>query len=82
MNPNEEKIAQFLSDDVMYNAVKAILFSEFDLNIQYDATITGAERYEQVQAILKGRTLLEKGFKALDVFKRDPQPSEPRQNIV
>lgn len=75
-NPNEDKLAQFVEDTVMYHAVKSILMSEFDAN-----NLMNTPRHERdtaLQACFDGRAALEKGFNEINKHRRQPQePSIP-----
>lgn len=72
MNPYEEKLAQFVEDEVMYGAVKAILEAKFDLNkMDYrDETVTNEVLGQLARAGIEGRDLLALGFKELDTYKK------------
>lgn len=72
MNPYEEKLAQFVEDDVMFNAVKAALFAHFDLNIHVTSGLPRAERFELVDACLLGGKRLEDAFKDLGKYRKSP----------
>ena len=82
MNPNESKLTQFVEDTVMFLAVKAILFSEFDLNtvIVGGETMSNEVLGQITHAKLGGRILLEAGFKELGKFKRPEQRDKPVDN--
>lgn len=76
MNPYAEKLAEFLEDEVMFNAVKNILLAQFDLNalFQNKSDIPSSEIFELGRAYTEGRNILEKGFKEIEKNKRH----EPR----
>ena len=77
MNPNEEKLAQFVEDTVMYHAVKAIIFEQFDLN-KHIPSQPNSERYEAVIACIEGQKRLQQAFYELDKFKK--YPTYPQNN--
>lgn len=78
MDPNEEKLAQFIEDSVMYNAVKAILYAHFDANSL--ELVPRSERDTAVQAIFDGRKYLDKGFKDLERFRRRDASNKDENN--
>lgn len=69
-NPNEEKLAQFVGDTVMFAAVRAILYAEFDANTL--ELVPRGERETAVQAVFDGRNKLMKGFKNLEKYRKEP----------
>lgn len=71
LNPNEEKLANFCEDTVMYHAVKAILEAEFDLNAQVVDSVNNDILGERTRACLQGREALRRGFRAIEQFKRE-----------
>lgn len=77
MNPNEDKLAQFADDVVMFHAVKAIVFSFFDANELLK--VPRSEREVAVQAVFDGRIKLEEAFRELAKFKKEN--AEDRQVI-
>ena len=81
MSPNTDKLAAFVEDEVMFHAVKAHLFSQFDANdLQL---VPRAERETAVQAIFDARIRLERGFKNLLKYKKGTATSStPNINIV
>ena len=72
MNPYEEKLAQFLDDEVMYSAVKSILEAEFDLNVQIKEDYSEVQIYELVSACRRGRERLTAGFKEMEKYRIGP----------
>lgn len=76
-NPYGEKLAQFLDDEAMYQAVRKILEAQFDLNnmtanIQSD--VADERLGEMTRSCLGGAALLKQGFKELEKFRRVPAP--------
>lgn len=75
MNPNEDKIAQFLEDTVMYSAVKAVLFAQCDLNKANTKVSFAETSNEQLGQLIRGweqaREILTFGFKELEKYRKD-----------
>ena len=72
---------QFVEDTVMYEAVKAVLFSHCDLNtIKADTpnTVIG----EKAHAFLQARRILEDGFRELNRSRRMPEPDRRNPNFI
>lgn len=80
MDPNEEKLATFVEDDVMFHAVKAILFSHFDLNNVVNTSEAMTEQFDRVMAVARSRNLLEEGFKDLLKFKKGSRGEKNTSN--
>lgn len=80
MDPNQSKLEQFVEDDVMFHAVKAHLFSEFDANELMN--VPRGEREVVVQAIFEGRIRLERGFKDLLKYKKGSSKYTETKNVV
>lgn len=79
MNPNEEKLEQFVEDSVMFAAVRAILFSRCDLN-SLSLDIPTAELAPRAAAYLQAREILEAGFRELSKYKKSTSASERETN--
>jgi len=68
MNPNDEKLSQFLEDGVMYAAVRSIIEQQFDANSLKN--VPRSERQTAVQAIFDGRLRIEKAFTEMEKFRQ------------
>jgi hypothetical protein len=79
MNPYEEKLAQFVEDEVMYLAVKGLLEAQFDLNVQIKDDMDNALITEIVRGCIDGRKRLREGFKNIDTHRK--QPSDPHSTV-
>lgn len=80
MNPFEDTLRKFCQDEVMYHAVRNLMFSHFDANdIQ---SVARFERESAVQAIFDGRARLEAAFKEIEKYKARPQVEGTQTNPV
>ena len=72
MNIIEEKIRQFLEDEIMYNAVKTAILDNFDLNkIDYSEERTTNENLGQItRAMIEGKDLVQKAFQNMEAYRR------------
>lgn len=82
MNPYSEKLAQFIEDATMYNAVRSLLEEQFDANIQFTSETNNYELSERVRAVLEGRKLLEQGFKEIQKYRKENAQDKQPINIV
>ena len=81
MNPYEEKLAQFVEDDVMYQAVKSMLSSEFDMNIQVSLDYTpNSQLVDIVRGVIDGSRRLKKGFEKIDTYRRQKEEVKTHVN--
>jgi len=79
-NPNEEKLANFVQDTVLFNAVRAILFSQFDLNEQEYGDKDNQGLGEITRAAIQGRELLTQGFKEIEKYKKQDNERPTNKN--
>ena len=75
MNPFEEKLTQFVEDEVMFNAVKGLLLSFCDLNgaakkISYVENKDDALLGSIMRAWGEARKTIELGFKDLEKYRK------------
>ena len=80
MSPFGEKLIQFVEDEIMFNSVKGILESQFDLNRLILKDIPNMELGERARAYLEGARLLREGFKELEKHKRDSKRDKENDN--
>lgn len=78
-NPNEEKLAQFVNDTVMFYAVKSILEAQFDLNSLVVEGLDNDQMGERTRACLEGRDKLRQGFRDIEKF-RAPERAQNEDN--
>lgn len=69
MNPFEEKLTQFVNDEVMYSGVKNILLSRFDLNTLRMEEQSLALIGETAASWIVARRLLGEGFKDIEKYR-------------
>lgn len=80
MNPFQEKLAQFVEDDAMFNAVKGILFTQCDLNTMHRnvsfSTTTNEELGELARSWEQAREILVQGFKEIEKHRKRSQSTK------
>lgn len=87
MNPYDEKLKEFASDEIMFNAVKQILLSNCDLNDLFkknaESSVTNADLSDMGRAWWQAGEIIRKGFKDIEVYRnRKVLDKSDHANIV
>lgn len=69
MSPLEEKLSQFVEDEVMYEAVRSVLLSMCDMNTLTN-DVPNAELGEKARAFLQAREIITKAYKEMERYRK------------
>lgn len=79
MNPLDEKLTQFVSDDVMFNTVKGAILSQCDLN-SIEKNMPNIYLGETAKAWLQAREIIEHGFREIEKYKKQTREKKDSMN--
>ena len=85
IHPYEEKLRQFLDDEVMVQAVRQILEKQFDVNtVKFDVESDSQDKHigEIVRAMRGGAKLLAQGFKEIEKYRRDIETKKQEEDNI
>lgn len=85
MNDLEQsKIRDFVADELMYKAVKKVLLSVTEVNLDKyaDYANNNEQLGEEVRAMAKGKKFVEKGFEKLLGYEKGETPTKRKNPAI